>query len=276
MDKASEYLRRVAKQTDNTLARAVAAEREFIREATRTSHAPYALTGKGLSPPATRPEGLSGTLGALRALSRAVKDAARVETPFLRAFGARFGYLLEYSMPASEGKAAPSNAPKTPQPKQQATPVQSKGDGPPSERRDSRVETRPNEKQSPRKRNRSPAATANTEDRAAPSAVSEVVIARRRPPPRTPWSTRASAMDGFPSGWPARIQRVPCAIGVRTVTSVWGRTCRGMCVGHARIWLTNVTCRAVRQDVRGPMCVIGPGFVQTGPPSKLGRAAAFE
>ena len=35
MDKALEYFRRVANETDNPLARAVANEREIIREATR-------------------------------------------------------------------------------------------------------------------------------------------------------------------------------------------------------------------------------------------------
>ena len=35
MDKALEYVRRVAQQTDSSLARAVANEREFIRESMR-------------------------------------------------------------------------------------------------------------------------------------------------------------------------------------------------------------------------------------------------
>ena len=47
--------------------------------------------GKGPSPPAIRPGGLSTTLGKPRSLSRLVKGAARVETPFLRVFGARYG-----------------------------------------------------------------------------------------------------------------------------------------------------------------------------------------
>ena len=71
-DTALEYFRQSAKQTDNSLVRAVACEREFICEAMRILYTPYAPPGKGLSPPASRPEGLSNTLGALRALPRMV------------------------------------------------------------------------------------------------------------------------------------------------------------------------------------------------------------
>ena len=48
----------------------------------------YAPPGKGLAPPSIRPEGLIQTLAVLRTLSRMVKGAARVETPFLRVFDA--------------------------------------------------------------------------------------------------------------------------------------------------------------------------------------------
>ena len=50
MGRALEHLRRVAKQTDDALARAVAAEREFICESIRASFAPYAVSGEGLAP----------------------------------------------------------------------------------------------------------------------------------------------------------------------------------------------------------------------------------
>ena len=50
MDKALEYFRRVAKQTDSPLVRAVASDREFIRETMRISFTPYAPSGEGLSP----------------------------------------------------------------------------------------------------------------------------------------------------------------------------------------------------------------------------------
>ena len=83
IDRPLEYSRRVAKRTDSALACAVASEREFIWEAMRISHAPFVPTSKGLALPVICLEGLSNTWGALRTLSRMVKDAARVETPFL-------------------------------------------------------------------------------------------------------------------------------------------------------------------------------------------------
>ena len=78
----------------------MASSREFVCDAMRilfTSDAP------GLAPPSIRPRGLIQTLAALRTLSRMVTDAARVETPFLRVFDARFGYLSKYNMPVSKG-----------------------------------------------------------------------------------------------------------------------------------------------------------------------------
>ena len=77
MDKAWEHFRRVAKQTDSPLARAVANECEYICEARRILSTPYFPPGQGLTPPAVRPEGLTYTLGVLRTLPRMVKDAAR-------------------------------------------------------------------------------------------------------------------------------------------------------------------------------------------------------
>ena len=38
-----------------------------------------------------------------------VKDAARVDTPFLRVRFARYGYLLKYNAPAPEGPLSPAN-----------------------------------------------------------------------------------------------------------------------------------------------------------------------
>ena len=57
------------------------------------------------------------TLGALRTLSRMVKDAARLETPFFRVFDSCYGYLLKCNVPVSKGKAPSSIAPKSPQTK---------------------------------------------------------------------------------------------------------------------------------------------------------------
>ena len=82
VDKALEYLRRLAREADSSSVRAVANDCEFVCEAMRMLRTRYAPSGKGLPPPAIRPEGTSNTLGALRTLSRVVKDAARVETSF--------------------------------------------------------------------------------------------------------------------------------------------------------------------------------------------------
>ena len=50
MDRASEYFRRAATQTDSPRARAVVNDREFSCEAIRSFYAPYALPGKGRPP----------------------------------------------------------------------------------------------------------------------------------------------------------------------------------------------------------------------------------
>ena len=101
MDNASEYFRRVARETDSSLVRAVAFGREFFCEVVRILYAPYAPSGEGLSPPGIRLGGMYHALRALRTLSRMVEDAACAVTPFLRAIDARYGYLLKYSMPVS-------------------------------------------------------------------------------------------------------------------------------------------------------------------------------
>ena len=113
MDKALEYFRRVVKESNDVLVRSVAMEREFICEAMRVLFTPYAPSVKGLAPPGIRPEGLVQTLAIFRTLSRMVKDAARVETPFLRVFDACYGYLLKYNIPVSKGSAVQVNPSKS-------------------------------------------------------------------------------------------------------------------------------------------------------------------
>ena len=56
-------------------------------------------------------------LGALRTLSRVVKDAARVETPPLRAYDARCGYLAKYNLPLSKARASVVGVPQSSDPK---------------------------------------------------------------------------------------------------------------------------------------------------------------
>ena len=54
-----------------------------------------------------RSRGFAAALGITRTLSRTVKDAARLETPFSRAFNARYGYLMMYDLPLSKAVVAP-------------------------------------------------------------------------------------------------------------------------------------------------------------------------
>ena len=147
--KALEYFRRVVKQSDDPLVRAVASEREFICEAMRTLVTPYAPPGKGLAPPSILPEGLIQTLAALRTLSRMVKDAARAETPPLRVSDARYGYLLKYNVPVSKG---PQDLAAGPQPA-------SKHEALPAPQRKDAVEAKPAGRGGDRSRPRSPRAS---------------------------------------------------------------------------------------------------------------------
>ena len=64
--------------------------------------------------PGIRPEGLTCALGVLRALSRMVKDAARVETPSLRVFDACYDYLIEYNLPAPKACTVLASSPRLP------------------------------------------------------------------------------------------------------------------------------------------------------------------
>ena len=80
MGRALEYFCRVGQETGNELVRAAAQEREFICEAIRILHVPYAPSGKGLARTAIRRKGLANARGILRSLSRMVRDAVCVET----------------------------------------------------------------------------------------------------------------------------------------------------------------------------------------------------
>ena len=143
----------MAKQTDSPLARAVANEREFICEAIRFLLTPYAPSGKGLAPPAIPPEGMVQTLAALRALSCMVRSAANVEAPVLRAFDARYGYLLKYNMPVSKGPqlAAVATQPSVKQDGPSAPPRKAGAEGRPAGRTVDRIHPRGRSPCAPRK-----------------------------------------------------------------------------------------------------------------------------
>ena len=171
---------------------AVALERELICQAMRVLFTPYAPSSKGLAPPVIRPEGLVQTLAIFRTLSRMVKDAARVETPFLRVFDACYGYLLKYNMPVSKGTAAQVN------PNKQYTKPESSSDRgtktsedrkpaprPVSPRRDNPRIPRPPSKNRPNKQRR---------PRSPP---------RRGPPPNVETTKEKSARDTRLVAWAA-------------------------------------------------------------------------
>ena len=154
MGKALEYFCRVAKETDSSLVRAVDSECEFICEATRILYTPYAPSGEGLPPPAIRPEGLANTLGVLRTLFRAAKDAARPETAFLRVFVARYGYLLKYNTPLPKGQVSSAATPRSPQSKvpQLAAPPKPQSDRTVAKQSEPPRESRPADYRTPRTR----------------------------------------------------------------------------------------------------------------------------
>lgn len=106
-DRALEYYRRVAIETDSALVRAAAKDRECICEAIRISYAPHAPCGRGLPPAVIRREGLATASGIMRTLPRMVKDAVRAGAPFLRVFGVRFAYPVKCNLPLSKAVVAP-------------------------------------------------------------------------------------------------------------------------------------------------------------------------
>ena len=136
----------------------------------RVLFTPYAPSTKGLAPPGVRHEGLVQTLAIFRTPSRMVKDAARVETPFLRVFDACYGYLLKYNIPVSKGTAiqvSPAKPPAKPDPS---------SDRSSHTKEDSKSGTR---RASPRRLSpRSP--------RAAPRKLPQQQRRSRSPPRRTP------------------------------------------------------------------------------------------
>ena len=81
------------------LVRAAFKEREVICEASRISFAPYAPPSRGLASPSVRRGYPAKALGIMRSFSRMVKDAARVEPPFLGVFDVRYDYLMKYNLP---------------------------------------------------------------------------------------------------------------------------------------------------------------------------------
>ena len=84
-----------------------------------------------------------------------VKDAALVDAPFLRAFGARYGYLLKCYLPVPKAKMSTPIAPKSPQPRRQSPSDQPETEGVCWKHPESSAGPRPSETHHPQ-RNRSP------------------------------------------------------------------------------------------------------------------------
>ena len=104
MGRALGYFRRVAKEVDTTFVRAVAQEREFVRESLRISHIPRAPSGRAPAPPAIHQVGLANALGVMRTLSSMAQDAARVE---VFGYDTCCGYLMQYNLPLPQAAVAP-------------------------------------------------------------------------------------------------------------------------------------------------------------------------
>ena len=64
-----------------------------------------------------RLKGFSAALGIMPPSSRTVEDAARLETPFLWVFDARYGYLTTYDLPLSKAVVAPVDPKASPPPR---------------------------------------------------------------------------------------------------------------------------------------------------------------
>ena len=100
MGRALECFRRVAREADLPLVKALAQEREFVREALQILYTPYARRTRSAGSPIGRPEGMRAALGIFRTLPRAAEDAARAESSPLRVSEACYGYLAKYNLPA--------------------------------------------------------------------------------------------------------------------------------------------------------------------------------
>ena len=107
MGRALEYFRRVTKETDSVLARALASECGYICGAALILFTPRAPRVKRSAPPAVLPESMSAAPGIIRTLSRIAGEAARVEGSYLRVFDACYGYSIRYNLPMSKGRVSP-------------------------------------------------------------------------------------------------------------------------------------------------------------------------
>ena len=109
MGRALEYFRRVTRETDSVLARALASECGYICGAVLFLFTPRAPGVKRSAPPAVLPEDMSAASGSIRTLSCIATESARVEDSYLRVFDACYGYSIRYSLPMSKGRVVPVN-----------------------------------------------------------------------------------------------------------------------------------------------------------------------
>ena len=100
--RASASSRRVAKETDSGLVRALARWRECTCKAARILFSPYAPNIEISVPSVLPPDGARTALSIIRASARFAKDASRVEDGSLREFGASYVCLIRYTLPASK------------------------------------------------------------------------------------------------------------------------------------------------------------------------------
>ena len=91
------YFRKAAKVFGDELARALALGGDFISDALRVSFMTYAHLARGSKPRTILSVDIKHALGIACTPSRIAKEAARVESSFLRAFDASRGRLTKYS-----------------------------------------------------------------------------------------------------------------------------------------------------------------------------------
>ena len=256
IDKALGYFRRVTKQTDGSLVRAVANAREFLCGAMRILYTPCGPAGRGLSPPASRPEGLSNSLGALCALSRVVRGAARAETPFLRALDAFYGYLLNYSAPAPKGKAVVSSSSKPPDPDLPRSPTPAGAEAPSAKRLFPPSDDRAADRRPPH--NRSPRGPRNYRGSRRASRRSR----SRRPHPSSTSPKCVSVKSAPPLGRPVRTPRACRGICVRIDSWAPARTFPVTWVARAKTWATDAICRVDCRVAEATVRAVGPAIAR--------------
>ena len=98
MDRALEFFRCAAKETDDVPVRVAAHQRGCICQVLRILFAPHTPNSHVSAPPDVPPEGVSAALVGIRTLSRVAGGAVRKEGSFLCVFEAFKGFLTKCAL----------------------------------------------------------------------------------------------------------------------------------------------------------------------------------